>query len=220
MDAQHGREAHESWPRLGNWPLPGKILVAITIMMMAIGFAGALGQIIVHDIIPTFWSERSHLMVGTKTSDETSTGREDLFADSTANKRGDLFGDTAEDKKRIPFYQTDEFIYALKFTHIHIFGMSAIFIVIGAIVLFLDLGVKARIWLIILPFIGVVIDLASVWFKIFIHPAFFWLHIPGGGAFRGNFCDRHSVDTKADVAKYSGIKAKYSQYAVLRLLSI
>ena len=37
-----------------------------------------------------------------------------------------------------------------------------------------------RTWLIMLPFIGIVIDLASVWMKIFIHPAFFWLHIPGG----------------------------------------
>ena len=159
--------------------------------MTAIGFAGALGQIIVHDIIPTFWSERSHLMVGTKSADETSIGRGDLFADSTANTRGNLFGDAAEEKKRTPFYQTDELIYALKFTHIHIFGMSAIFIVIGAIVLFLDLGVKVRIWLIILPFIGVVIDLASVWFKIFIHPWFFWLHIPGGLLFGAIF----TIDT-------------------------
>jgi membrane protein YdbS with pleckstrin-like domain len=53
----------------------------------------------------------------------------------------------------------------------------------GIIVIFLDLGIKARIWLIILPFIGVIIDLASVWLKLFVHPAFFWLHIPGGSLF-------------------------------------
>ncbi len=46
-------------------------------------------------------------------------------------------------------------------------------------VLFLDLGLKTRIWLIILPFIGIIIDLSSVWLKMFVHPAFFWLHVPG-----------------------------------------
>ena len=71
-------------------------------------------------------------------------------------------------------------VFALKFTHIHIFGMSAIFILMGAAVIFLDLDATRRSWLIALPFVGIVIDLASVWLKIFVHPAFFWLHIPGG----------------------------------------
>ena len=183
MNVHRGPETPELGPRLGNWPLPGKILVTIILIMTAIGFAGALGQIIVHDIIPTFWSEKSHLMTYTKAGSEPSSDRGNLLADSTAKKRGDLFGDIGEEKKMTTFYQSEEFMYALKFTHIHIFGMSAIFILMGVIVLFLDLGVKARIWLIILPFIGVVIDLASVWLKIFIHPGFFWLHIPGGMLF-------------------------------------
>ncbi len=58
--------------------------------------------------------------------------------------------------------------------------MSAIFILMGAAVLFLDLDATRRSWLIALPFAGIIIDLASVWLKIFVHPAFFWLHIPGG----------------------------------------
>jgi hypothetical protein len=97
--------------------------------------------------------------------------------------RGDLFGDAPAQKAEIPFYETDELIYALKFTHIHIFGMSAIFILMGVIVLFLDLGVRTRTWLVVLPFIGIIIDLASVWLKIYVHPGFFWLHMPGGGLF-------------------------------------
>ncbi|MGD2270663.1 MAG: hypothetical protein PVI06_09715 [Desulfobacterales bacterium] len=180
MNAHHVSDTHELGPRLGNWPLPGKILVTIIVMMMAIGFAGALGQIIVHDIIPTFWSEKSHLITYGKAANEPSSDRGDL---TTGKGRGDLFGDITEEEKATAFYQTDEFIYALKFTHIHIFGMSAIFILIGAIVLFLGLSVKAQIWLIILPFVGVVLDLGSVWLKIYIHPAFFWLHIPGGMLF-------------------------------------
>ncbi|MDF1590122.1 MAG: hypothetical protein P1P89_01305 [Desulfobacterales bacterium] len=58
-----------------------------------------------------------------------------------------------------------------------------IFILMGGIVLFLDLSTKVRTWLVVLPFIGVGVDLASVWLKVFIHPAFFWLHIPGGMLF-------------------------------------
>jgi hypothetical protein len=148
-----------------------KIWVTVVIVMMSLGLCVAAGQIIVHDIIPTFWGDNNH---ATSYQDEIEKHSPD---------RGDLFADTSEDKKSTPFYQTDEFIFALKFTHIHIFGMSAIFILMGIMVLFLDLGIKVRILLIILPFIGVIIDLASVWLKIFVHPAFFWLHIPGGALF-------------------------------------
>ena len=44
-----------------------------------------------------------------------------------------------------------------------------------------------RIGLIILPFIGIMVDLASVWLKLFVHPAFFWMHIPGGILFGAVF---------------------------------
>ena len=53
----------------------------------------------------------------------------------------------------------------------------------GAITLFLNISIKARTWLVILPFIGVLLDIAAVWLKGYISPAFFWLHIPGGGLF-------------------------------------
>jgi hypothetical protein len=161
----------ELGPRLGDWPLAGKVLVTMIIAMMTIGLCGAAGQIIVHDIIPTFWGKDKQVMSEVHMSEEHS------------DMRGDLFAETTKKEKTTPFYQTDEFIFALKFTHIHIFGMSAIFILMGIIVLFLDLGKKVRSWLILLPFIGLIIDLASVWLKIFVHPAFFWLHIPGGSLF-------------------------------------
>ena len=47
----------------------------------------------------------------------------------------------------------------------------------------LDLGIRARFWLIELPFVGVFMDIAAMWLKIYISPVFFWLHIPGGGFF-------------------------------------
>ena len=164
----------ELGPRLKDWPRPAKILVTMTILMLTIGMAGALGQVIVHDIIPTFWSEEKHAMMEMNQTESGTEERGDLFAD-----------DPPVNEKPVskPLHETDEFIFALKFTHIHVFGMSAIFIIMGAFVLFLDLSFKARSWLIALPFIGIIIDLVSVWLKIFIHPVFFWLHIPGGMLF-------------------------------------
>jgi hypothetical protein len=158
-------------PSLCTWPLTGKVLATMIIVMMSIGLSVALGQIVVHDIIPTFWGEGQHM-----TMDHNEMGK-------NAEARGDLFADAPVEKKITPFYQSDTFIFALKFTHIHIFGMSAIFILMGILVLFLDVSQGIRIWLIVLPFIGIIIDLASVWLKLYIDPAFFWLHIPGGVLF-------------------------------------
>ena len=145
------KESNLSLPKLPEWPIHGKALITMVIIMMSLGMLGAGGQIVVHDIIPTFWEDQKKHM----TPDQQK-------AAVPAEDRGDLF---AEDEMAplpdVPFYESDEFIFALKFTHIHIFGMSAIFILMGAIALFLDLGSKIRTWLIILPFIGIIIDLAS-----------------------------------------------------------
>jgi hypothetical protein len=161
----------QCYRNLRSFPLTGKVLVTMVIVMMSLGLGVALGQIIVHDIIPTFWSDGQHM-----TMDHAEM-------ETQSDMRGDLFADAPVEKKVIPFYQTDEFIFALKFTHIHIFGMSAIFILMGILVLFLDISQGIKIWLIVLPFLGVIIDLASVWLKLFVDPIFFWLHIPGGVLF-------------------------------------
>jgi hypothetical protein len=39
---------------------------------------------------------------------------------------------------------------------------------------------QGRTWLIALPFVGVLIDIASMWLK-GLCIAIFWLHVPGGG---------------------------------------
>lgn len=165
----------ELGPRLKDWPLPGKVLVTVIIVMISLGLTVAAGQVIVHDIIPIFSKENGHMM--------EAIGE----AESHIGLRGDLLDDTPTEEKSAPFYKTDKFIFALKFTHIHIFGMGAIFILMGIIVLFLDLSVQTRIWLIVLPFIGVIVDLSAVWLKLFVHPVFFWLHIPGGLLFASVF---------------------------------
>lgn len=171
MELKRNNSIFGTMPKLGDWSRPAKVLATTIILMMAIGLCVAVGQIIVHDIIPTFWNKLEYSEMGNK-----STEKHMII-------RGDLFADVALEKKLLTFYQRKEFLFALKFTHIHVFGMSAIFIVMGTLVLFLDLSSKARIWLIVLPFIGIIVDLASVWLKLFVHPAFFWLHIPGGALF-------------------------------------
>ena len=164
-----------NWPTLRQFPLPAKVLVTAIMLTMAIGMLGALGQIVIHDIIPTFASA--------ELSPEVSKPPQSLLK---SDERGDLFSTLPESspkKNQEPFYKSEQFVWTLKWTHIHLFGMSTIFILMGAVVVFLDMGTKVRAWLIALPFLGVWIDIASMWLKGFISPAFFWLHIPGGGLF-------------------------------------
>ena len=171
MGHQTAQSVLGSLPRPREWYLPIKILVTLMVVMISLGMLFALGQIVVHDIIPTLGKGMEHT--------ESRSGGNDGHNES----RGDLFASAEPVSEKKPFYKIDEFVFALKFTHIHIFSMGAIFILMGAIVVFLDLGVKTKVWLIILPFVGVGIDLASVWLKLFVHPVFFWLHIPGGVLF-------------------------------------
>jgi len=143
---------------------------------------GALGQIVIHDIVPTFYVEAA--------AQPSTEGMRpsDLSVDQTAtSQRGDLFSEetpAAEDTAEpVPIYKTEQFVWALKWTHIHLFGMNMIFFFIGGIAVLLDLELKWRTWLVILPFAGILIDIASMWLKGYVSPAFFWLHIPGGGLF-------------------------------------
>ena len=176
----HGK----SWPKLALIPVPAKALVTMIILTMAIALLGAFGQIIVHDIIPTFFAEEQ--MVGHSASEMesvTSPGE----GEATSG-RGDLFASAPlEEKVAEPFYKKEQFVWTLRWTHIHLFGMNMIFIFMGVITLFLDLPAKTRAWLIVLPFVGVLVDIAGVWLKGYISPAFFWLHIPGGVLFGAIF---------------------------------
>jgi hypothetical protein len=99
--------------------------------------------------------------------------------------RGDLFAEelTEKETEKSSFLHSEQFVWLLKWTHIHLFGMNMIFIIMGTITLFLDFGIRYRTWLVALPFVGVFIDIAAMWLKIYISPVFFWLHIPGGGLF-------------------------------------
>jgi len=169
------------WPKLKTFPMPAKVLVTGVILTMALAMAGAMGQIFVHDIMPTFFSS----------SQMEHRGRESMPAveqtddDDADGRRGDLFAEdlTEMEADKPSLLHSEQFVWLLKWTHIHLFGMNMIFIIMGVITLFLELGLRTRTWLVALPFVGVFIDIGAMWLKIYISPVFFWLHIPGGGLF-------------------------------------
>jgi hypothetical protein len=185
MSSPSNQLTRNNWPTLAAFPLPAKALVSVVILTMAFAMTGALGQIVVHDIIPTFFSDQP-------SDDQSSHTMEDkrrpgeVRETETAAGRGDLFSDAPAQKKSLesePFYKAEQFVWTLKWTHIHLFGMNMIFIFMGVITIFLNISIQARTWLVVLPFIGVLIDIATMWLKGYVSPAFFWLHIPGGGLF-------------------------------------
>lgn len=167
---------------LANLQIPAKALVTAVIFTMGLSTFGAMGQIVIHDIIPTFFT-------GGNTNHQSKSGAafESEITDKSVSERGDLFADMVVEEKAVEktqsFYKTDKFVWVLKWTHIHLFGMNMIFIFMGMISYCLNLSEKLRTWLIVLPFAGIFIDIAAMWLKAFISPVFFWLHIPGGNLF-------------------------------------
>ena len=199
---------NQKWPTLGQLPVPVKALVSMIILTMAIALAGALGQIIVHDIIPTFFSGQSE---GHLNNSEKSDQQRSNESNQDSTDRGDLFSEEPvgiESPKKQSWYKTEQFVWTLKWTHIHLFGMNMIFIFMGAITIFLNISIRARTWLVILPFIGVLVDITAMWLKGYISPVFFWLHIPGGGLFGIVFA---IVSVRAFWEMYS-VRKNYAQH--------
>jgi hypothetical protein len=173
---------------LATVPGPAKVLATCIILTMGVGMLGALGQIVVHDIIPTFFSEAASSDAATLSGSHGETMAQAAMP-APANDRGDLFADlaTVEPESPEPFYRNAQVVWTLKWTHIHLFGMGMIFIFVGSITIWLDVGSALRSWLVVLPFIGMLADILAMWLKAFVSPAFFWLHVPGGGLFAAVF---------------------------------
>ena len=167
-------DARSNWPKLRHFPIPAKVLVSAILGSMAIGLVGALGQILIHDIIPTFYKGAPAGHAAHSAHEPPGGERGDLLADMPSKSPPEI---------PKPIYESEQFVWTLRWTHIHLFGMNMIFIFVGIVTSFLDLSSKTRSWLIALPFIGILIDIASMWLKGYVSPHFFWLHIPGGGLF-------------------------------------
>lgn len=179
MKSNTSLNQRNSWPTLSTFPIPAKALLTAIIVILSIAMTGALGQIIIHDIIPTFFTgshPKGHM--GSDEPEVNTTSEEDP-------SRGDLFAEEAleTESQKAAFHTTEQFVWTLKWTHIHLFGMNMIFFFVGGITVFLNYDVRLKTWLIVLPFLGVLVDIAAMWLKGFVSPLFFWLHIPGGGLF-------------------------------------
>lgn len=167
------KSSHSRLPRLNAMPTPAKILMTAVIVTLGFGMIGALGQIVIHDIIPTFYPEEAKQIPPQPPAGDKAP----------ASERGDLFAGEPRHPSPVvdkPFYKKDQFVWTLKWTHIHLFGMNMIFILLGAVTLCLDVSPRAKSWLIALPFAGILIDITAMWLKGYISAVFFWLHVPGG----------------------------------------
>ena len=60
-----------------------------------------------------------------------------------------------------------------------------IFVFMSGISLLLDAGATFRACLIVLPFVGMLIDIAAIWFKGFVSSVFFWPHLYPAVVFSG-----------------------------------
>jgi hypothetical protein len=171
----------DNWPKLANFPISAKVLATSVILIMGI----ALGQIVVHDLIPTFFEKKPHGNHKAKVMDNLKSSESESKERLTGG-RGDLFEEIPLKEKenvKAPFYKTQKFVWLLKWTHIHLFGMNMIFIFMGAIAIFLNMSDGWRLCLVILPFVGVLVDITAMWLRAYVSPSFFWLHLPGGGVF-------------------------------------
>ena len=162
--------------KIALWPIQAKLFASSAFLMIAAGLFFAMAQVTIHDVLPTFqkFTGQSH---GNSHIDSHGDGG------GMPDEIGDLLSGEDFPENNPPFYKNKEFLFALKFTHIHIFGMGLLFMVTGFFVIFFDINPKLRNALIVLPFIGILLDLLAVWLKIFISPYFFFLHIPGGTLF-------------------------------------
>jgi hypothetical protein len=181
MISQPILEQNSNWITLRSASLPLKVLMTAIVVSMSLGMLGAFGQIVIHDIIPTFFTNMKMDHGADNVQSKSGLGGSD-----DVSERGDLFGDVIAETKApetTPFYKNEQFVWTLRWSHIHLFGIGIIFIFMGGVALFLDLDGKIRAWLIALPFIGIWLDIGAMWMKAFVSPVFFWLHVPAGSLF-------------------------------------
>ena len=95
---------------LARIPTPAKALASCIIGVLAVGMLGALGQIVVHDIIPTFYSQAGNSDPAPPPG-EQHAGMSHSPLPPSGDMRGDLFADlsTVPKKSAKPFYQQEQF---------------------------------------------------------------------------------------------------------------
>ena len=70
-------------------------------------------------------------------------------------------------------------------SHIHLFGISLIFLLTGAIFALSETPVWVRVFLVVFPYVTILADIGSWWFTKYLDPAFFAYVVLTGGAGMG-----------------------------------
>ena len=70
-------------------------------------------------------------------------------------------------------------------SHIHLFGISIIFLLTGAIFALSETPISVRVFLVVVPYLTILMDIGSWWFTKYLDPAFFAYVVVGGGVCMG-----------------------------------
>ena len=65
-------------------------------------------------------------------------------------------------------------------SHIHLFGISIIFLLTGAIFALSETPIWVRVSLVVVPYLTILMDIGSWWFTKYLDPAFAYVVIAGG----------------------------------------
>ena len=86
-------------------------------------------------------------------------------------------------------------------SHIHLFGISIIFLLTGAIFALSETPIWVRVFLVVVPYLTILMDIGSWWFTKYLDPAFFAYVVVAGGACMGlalaaqtSYCTMGNVD--------------------------
>ena len=70
-------------------------------------------------------------------------------------------------------------------SHIHLFGISIIFLLTGAIFALSETPICLRVSLVVVPYLSILMDIGSWWLTKYLDPAFFAYVVIAGGACMG-----------------------------------
>ena len=90
--------------------VPAKALATCIIVTLGVGMLGALGQIVVHDIIPTFFADNPTMAAEMMSQHQERDTAPSDTSESGGN-RGDLFADLSAEKlepQASPFYKGEQ----------------------------------------------------------------------------------------------------------------
>ena len=153
-------------PLLRNLPREVRLFAAMIMLALGLGYAHALAYVYqTTRIVPAGIEQRFR---GTETNPSTeSTAPEELEDTTVATPPATITGEIEYQKSLAEM---------LNIIHTHILSMTFLFSLSGLITLMTaSTGTKFRKFVVIEPFIGILVTFAGLWLMRYVHPAFSWL---------------------------------------------